>query len=266
MNIVFNNYIIIIDIFDKGVINIMNELFGAKHIILMLISLALIVVGFIFSRKLSLPSIIKILFGIGIVSEIVKVFYYIITNEELYNGYLPKTDLPFHLCSIQIIFVVILIISKNEKIKRLLLSFMMPSCLFGGIMAIIIATNSSRNGSWIITTQYFGYHIAISIFGLRLIIDKEINWSFKDYINCLIFLGAIGICAIYLNSILNDGTNNINFMYVVNPPQDGLPYLNKDNGWLVYIIHYAFLAILLVSLVYIKPIINKLKSLREKAE
>ena len=36
---------------------------------------------------------------------------------------------------------------------------MLPSCLIGGIAAILIATDSARN-SPIITIQYYLYHIA----------------------------------------------------------------------------------------------------------
>ena len=74
-------------------------------------------------------------------------------------------------------------------------------------------------------------------------------------------------------SFKRDSSNNINFMYVVNPPQDGLPYLakypytfagEKHEGWLVYIIHYAFLGLVVVSCCYIKPIIEFFKGLKKK--
>ena len=81
----------------------MNKLFGTKHIIIMIVCLIFIVVGYLLSRKISLKTVVKILFVIGILSEVTKVFYYIVQNEAVYNGYLPKSDLPFHLCSIQII-------------------------------------------------------------------------------------------------------------------------------------------------------------------
>ena len=64
--------------------------------------------------------------------------------------------------------------------------------------------------------------------------------------------------------MLNDGTGGINFMYTVAPPQDGLPYLNLNQGWLMYIIKYASVAILAVLLTYIKPIIDFFKNLKNK--
>lgn len=204
------------------------------------------------------------MFTIGIISEIIKVVYYIVRNESTHGGHLPKTDLPFHLCSIQIIFLAILHYSKNEKLKRLLMSFMLPSCLIGGIAAILIPTYTARNGMWIITLQYFGYHAAISIFSIFLLTNKDMKWTIKDMLNCFKILGLFGLLSIYINSMLNDGTGGINFMYTVAPPQDGLPYLNLNQGWLMYIIKYASVAILAVLLTYIKPIIDFFKNLKNK--
>lgn len=241
----------------------MHSLFGTKHIILIAVSIALIVGLFILSKRLKFQTICKVLFYVGIVSEIVKIFYYILANEEEYGGILPKTDLPFHLCSIQIIFIAIINVSQNEKLKRFILSFMLPSCLFGGVAAILIATTSSLN-AWVITIQYFLYHIAIVIFALNLLTSKEICLTVKDYFNCLKFLLIIMFFAIYINSILYDGNPKINFMYVVSPPQSGLPYLNEEKGWLVYIIRYATLVLVAVTLCYIKPIVLAIKAKASK--
>ena len=48
-------------------------------------------------------------------------------------------------------------------------------------------------------------------------------------------------------------------MYTAGPPQEGLPYLNLNQGWLMYIVKYAALALVLLALCYIKPIINKIR-------
>ena len=238
----------------------MHSLFGTKHLIIIAVSVLLIVGLTILSRKLSFEKLCKILLYVGIVSEIIKIFYYICQNEKKYGGVLPKSDLPFHLCSIQIIFILIINISQNEKLKRFILSFMYPSCLIGGFAAILIATDSSRNGLWIITAQYFLYHIAIVVFALNLAIRKEFKLKLSDYTSCLKFLLAIMFFAFYINSMVYDGTSNINFMYVASPPQSGLPFLTEKYGWLVYISHYAFLVITCVTLCYLKPIISAIKS------
>ncbi|MBQ4558098.1 MAG: YwaF family protein [Clostridia bacterium] len=240
-------------------------MFGTKHIIILVVSLILIVGLYFVTRKWKFSTICKSLFAIGIVSEIIKIFFYIVRNEEKFGGVLPKTDLPFHLCSIQIILIAVICISKNEKFKRMILSFMLPSCLFGGIAAILIPTTTAL-GSWIITFQYFLYHIALVIFSLHIFTTKEFKLTVKDYKNCLIFLLGLMFFAIYINSIIYDGESNINFMYVVGPPQEGLPFLNKDKGWLVYILRYAGLILTCVTLTYIKPIIYAIKSKFTKKE
>jgi len=244
-----------------------NDLFHFKHLIILLVCTLFIVFGTMYSlKKLKIKEMHRFLLIVGIISESIKVFTYILLNEETLGGYLPKTDLPFHLCSIQLIFIGILNFSDNEKTKHFLHSFMIPTCLVGGIAALLLATSSSRNNN-IIMIQYFLYHSSIIIFALYLLLNKDIEFTFKDYTNTICFLFLIFFVAIYINSILyyknDDGTfANINFMYVVNPPESGLPYLNKNHGWGVYIVHYAFLAITVISLIYIKPIINKIKSLK----
>ena len=242
-----------------------HSIFGTKHLIIVGICLVLIVGLFILSRKLKFSTVCKIMFYVGIVSETIKIFYYIVRNESTHGGLLPKTDLPFHLCSIQILFIAVVNYAKSEKLKRFLLSFMYPSCLIGGFAAILIATDSSLNGMWIITVQYFLYHVAIMVLALNIATRKDQKLETADYFNCLKFLGILMFFAVYINSAIYevDETGKIitgNFMYVVSPPQSGLPFLNENHGWLVYIAHYACLILLCVSLCYTKPIIDGIKA------
>lgn len=261
-------------------------MFSTLHIVTLAITSLLIVVGTIFSLKISFEKVTKITLGIGIVSELIKVFTYILMNEENLHGYLPKTDLPFHLCSIQILFLIALNLSKNENAKRIIRSFMLPTCLIGGFAAIMIPTSSSTSTLNILTFQYFGYHAAIMIFALRMLIGKDVRFEIRDYGSCLLLLFVAMFVALYINSILYNGSadtnfiyevtdgehvgriqlSNVNFMYVVSPPQSGLPFLNKDHGWGVYFAHYLCLCLTGVTAVYIKPIINCFRKKEQKAE
>jgi len=232
--------------------------FGTKHLILIVVSILMVIGMYLISRKWKFSTICKTLLAIAIICEIVKTFTYITINEEKYGGILPKSDLPFQLCSIQLIFILIVTFTKNEKVKRCILSFMLPSCLFGGIAAICIATSSSLN-VWIITFQYFIYHSALCAFSIHLFTSKQYKWNIRDYITSLIFVVCALFFAIYINSMMYDGSSNVNFMYVVNPPADNLPILNKDNGWLSYMLRYATVVIVCITLCYIKPIIVAIK-------
>lgn len=238
----------------------MHSMFGMKHLLILAFCVAAMVLGAIATRKWSLETLTKRLLMIGVVSEFIKVFYYTIANEATHGGILPKTDLPFHLCSIQILFLLVVVYNTNPKLRELLLSFMIPSCLFGGIAALLIPTTSSLNGGWILSVQYFGYHVAIVLFALRLLRGDLLKLTVRHYVNCLKFLLGLMLFAVYINSILYDGVSNINFMYVASPPQSGLPFLNEDHGWLVYIVHYACLVVFCVTLCYIKPILTALRA------
>lgn len=240
-------------------------MFSTKHIILIVISAVVTVLFFFFIKKIQKEKVYKMYLLIGIISELVKVFTFTIINEERLGGYLPKTDLPFHLCSIQIILILILVLNKKESVERFIISFMIPTCLIGAFAAIMIPTSSSL-GRWPITIQYFTYHSVLISFALKFLTSKEYDLNIKDYLNCLKFLLVILFFAIYINSILYDGVSNINFMYIIKPPQDNLPYLNLNQGWFVYVLKYMALVFVCCSLVYIKPIINFFKSLKKKDE
>lgn len=237
----------------------MHELFGTKHLILIAISIVCIIGFYFLSRKWKFSTICKTLFIIAIVCEMVKTLTYIVINEDKFGGILPKSDLPFQLCSIQLIFIAIVTITKNEKIKRVLLAFMMPSCLFGGLAAILIATDSSLN-VWTITIQYFFYHTCLCTFAIHLFTSKEYVWNVKDYLHSLIFIVCLFFFAIYINSMMYDGNQSVNFMYVVNPPKSGLPYLNKNGGWIMYLLKYAILVVVCITMCYIKPITIAIKN------
>ena len=245
-----------------------NALFGTKHLILIGISILLIVGLFLLVRKKSFRFLVSILFYGGLVSELIKIFYFSHINEHKFGGILPKTDLPFHLCSIQLIFIAILFLMNNEKIHRFLLSFMRPSCLFGGIAALLIPPYTPRNGGWLITTQYFGYHVLLVVFSLYLYTSKEMKFTIKDYFACLKFLLVLMFFAFYINSMLYETTGgaDVNFMYVISPPQSGLPFLTEKYGWFVYIVHYAFLVLTCLTLSYIAPIIRAIKEKLAKTE
>ena len=98
------------------------------------------------------------------------------------------------------------------------------------------------------------------VFSLYLYASKEMRFDIHDYFNCLKFLVVLMFFSFYINSILYDGVSNINFMYVAGPPQEGLPFLNEDSGWLVYILRYALLVVVCVTLSYIAPIVTAVKA------
>ena len=92
-------------------------------------------------------------------------------------------------------------------------------------------------------------------FGNTLLTNKETKPTLAGYFDCLKLLLVLAFFSIYINSMMYDGVSDFNFMYVVKPPQDNLPFLNNKEGWLVYITRYALLVLTVVTLFYIKPIV-----------
>ncbi len=188
-------------------------------------------------------------------------------NVEYINGakdsitgtYLHPRRLPFHLCSIQIFFAfAIKFFIKNDKTKDLLLSFMCPTMIIGGLLAIFIPTEGVKFTN-IQTYEYFIYHAVIIYFGIYLLISKKITITFKTMFNNYIFLLVMLVFGIWINSLLSNYATN--FLYLARPPMEGLPLLNLNNGWYAY-----FLALLgigvTVMLIFHLPfaIYNKIKN------
>lgn len=252
-------------------------MFGTKHIILLAVCVLAGALLCVLLRKLELKKWYRLLLYVGIVSETIKVFYYILANEKTYGGYLPKTDLPFHLCSVQLIFIALLNFTKNEKLHRALIAFMVPSCLVGGLSAILIPTSSSL-GSPVVTFQYFTYHTILVVYAVCLLLNREIGWTIRDYRTALKMLAFMGLVAVYINSMtydvveyaVEDGekivsyVSRVNFMYVVDPPVSGLPFLNKNHGWLVYFLHLASTGVLAVTICYIRPVVKGIRGFFQK--
>ena len=248
-------------------------MFSLKHILLIAACTAVCALMCVLLRRLELKKWYRLLLYVGIVSETIKVFSFILENEKVYGGYLPKTDLPFHLCSVQIIFIALLNFTKSEKLHRTLTAFMLPTCLVGGLAAILIPTYSSLNMP-VVTFQYFTYHTVLVAYAVCLLLkSKEIGWTVKDYATALKMLAFMGFIAIYANSMIYDVVEytvengekavsyvtRVNFMYVADPPVSGLPFLNKDHGWLVYFCHLACTGVIAVTLCYIGPIVKAIR-------
>ena len=210
--------------------------------------------------------------GLAVVSELVKIFslvsrYY---GEEGVSYYLMQEYLPFNLCSIQIIFIFMITFMKSENVKKYLMYFMYPTMLGGGLMALLIPTTSVNHGFFApISFQFWIFHGMLIFLALYMIITKPVKFSIKGYFIALLMTAVAFVFAIYINSALRSIDSEVNFFFVARPPLEGLPILNLDHGWIVYILHLAWLAILLISLAYlpvfIKAIRDKLDKRRAKA-
>ena len=86
---------------------------------------------------------------------------------------------------------------------------------------------------------------------------EKVDLSKKAYVKNLISLAGLAMLALMMNSILEAyGTN---FLFLRNPPMENLPILNLNNGYIVYLLTLAFVAVLIVTLVHLPFMLKKSK-------
>lgn len=227
-------------------------MFSAEHFIWIALCAVMIALLLFFSLKYkwSFKTANLIMCGISIASELCKIFTHIkFVNGEDWSdgGYLRAVCLPFHLCSILIFIFFYLALSNNEKRKEQLVNFFVPIGLFGGLLAILMAT-SGVDFKEPYAYQCFVYHAGILWFALYIIATKKFTITYKGYVQNLVMLFSLTIIMLWVNgALISCGVDTVNFCFVVRPPADGLPILNLNHGWFVYYISLLATGIILLS-------------------
>jgi len=229
-------------------------MFTLAHLIWLSIIAAAVAASLILSRKLNAPHVLiqKIVF---VVLVVLKIVHLSLSMKESPHGgmVLNQTQLSFHLCSIMIYAVIFINIIKNEKFVRVAKSFMVPCMLIGAAMALLIPTegvNVTTPRVW----QYMLIHGTLVFYGFYLALVERVDMSFKTYLTNLKLLLAVVMVAFLMNSVLEQYKTN--FLFLREPPMEGLPILNLENGWFVYFICLALVACLLLFLVHLPFILS----------
>jgi len=191
--------------------------------------------------------------GICILSEVSKIISDMIPGIK--GGMTADPlDLPFHLCSLMIFAVPFVTFAKDGKAKSILIDFIAAMGVLGSIAAILIPTNGTAFNT-IFAYQCFVYHAGLLWFALYLIIAGHARLGLRAWgRSCAILLGLV-FAMLYINSALS--VYGTNFMYVVRPPMESLPFLNLDHGWYVYFAHLLSAGSILVSLYHLPFIIHE---------
>ena len=224
-------------------------MFTQNHFLWLGVCAVAIIVGLVIAKRknLSAKAAAYIMAAICLVSEVSKMADEIIESD--FGGFIlnPKA-LPFHLCSLMIFAVFYIAFTKNEKGKAVVLSFLAPVGILGGIAAMLIPTNGVSFTS-LGAYQCFVYHAGLVWYALYSIIAEHTRLGLREYGRNIAILGGLFIMDLYVNSVLSAyGTN---FMYLVRPPMENLPVLNLDNGWFAYIGSLLALGIVLMTIVHL---------------
>ena len=193
-------------------------MFTWRHLVWLVICAGLVTMGVCaFNKKRpSLNRVLTTALIIAVLSEIAKMSCVIelvpSQNGELMLPYLPLNHLPLHFCSIQIILIAAAKFMKKGKHREALLAFMAPTCVIGGLLALlmpsIFTTTIPVEKAFIspMSYQFFIFHSMIIALGLIIARSDEIDWSIKHFRNTLILVYALGFISIYLNSIFASPT------------------------------------------------------------
>lgn len=259
-------------------------MFTAYHIVWLVICFVLISAALVLLRKYRLPlqTVLTLACAGCALSETVKVLSSITlvasADGSTFYPYLPLNHLPFHLCSLQILFIYYVRFSGSTSRRNTLLAFMYPSCLIGAFLALLmpsIFSNSiepSQAFTHPLGYQYFLYHSMLIVLAVQIWQSGEVDFRPRHYWTSMGILGALGLICIYLNSMFSSATYEngelisvdfgTNFFFIFQPPLSIT--LTALWQWYVYFAILAVLAFLLVALVYI-PVFRKAKKLKQQS-
>lgn len=224
----------------------------------------IMLIAWICSETIKLVSNMSYLLSDGTVVKILE--YDAKEGISILSAYYPREALPFHLCSIQPLFILTVKLTKNEKIKDTLLKFIFPTATLGAAIAILVGSHGGDLTDPQ-TYEYFFFHAFLIVFAISIIIKKQITITLKSHLQTLLMILLMFVGSIWLNSILSDtGTSLLssytNFFYSMRPPIDDmhLPLLNLDNGWFVYFFTIMGIGLTAITLLQIPFIIKSNKN------
>lgn len=182
-------------------------------------------------------------------------------KESEFGGMvIDQNQLSFHLCSIQIYFIIVINFIKNQKAVKAIKSFIVPCAVIGAAMSLLIPTEGVDPATprvW----QYMLIHAVLIFYGFYLMLVEKVDLGAHVYLRNLEFLLIVVAVAFLMNSVLEQYETN--FLFLRTPPMEGLPLLNLDNGWYLYFVALASAAVILLTLVHL-PFLFERKGKKEK--
>lgn len=187
-------------------------MFGVSHWLWIGISILLVIAAtmYLAKKKLPLEKVLSAACGVCVVSELIKLFSMLEAvpssdGSRMYL-YLEASQLPLHLCSIQILLIFFVRFTRNEKMREYMLAFMYPTCVLGAILALFMPTFINGMSALEIFTnprayQYFIFHSMLIVLGLYIARSGCVRFQKKHLLSSIVILISLGFITIYLNSM-----------------------------------------------------------------
>lgn len=236
-------------------------MFTTEHFIWIALCLAFVIfmTRFCLKKQISLKLAAQIMVMICLFSEISKIMSGMMESP---NGgmFLNPQSLPFHLCSLILFGIIYITFGKDGLLKQTIIDFVAALGTLGSIAAILIPTNGTDFTS-IDAYQCFVYHAGLLWFSLYLIFSGRARMDMAALGRNLTILFFLTLLMIYVNGALS--SYDTNFMYVVRPPMENLPYLNLEKGWYSYFLHLLALGLTLLCLFYAPFLLYRQKNAKK---
>ena len=257
-------------------------MFTWRHLLWLAISavMAFVIVRDYNKKKPELSKVLTSALIVALISEFTKLMGVIelvpSSSGKILQPYLPLNHLPLHFCSIQIILIAVVKFTGSGKWRETLLAFMAPTCVIGGLLALlmpsIFTTTISVEQAFTspISYQFFIFHSMIIALGLIISLSGEVDWSMKHFRDTTLIVYLLGFVSIYLNSALASPTYAdgelisvdfwTNFFFTYHNPL-GIR-ISELWQWHLYLLIIAVLAALLLYLFHL-PLIRRKYSSRQ---
>ncbi len=246
-------------------------MFSIQHIIWMVICIILIIFISLRLKKKrpDLRKVLTVMCVICCVSEIIKVFSSIqlvpSTDGTRYYPYMELSQLPFNICSMQIILIFYTRFAKDSKVRDTVLAFMYPTCIGGAFMAILMPTVFSVSITPDLAFlrpvgyQYFLFHSSLFALGVYIPMSHQVKLEGKHYFETIGILLAVAFVSLYLNSIFavpvyeNGELISVeyatNFIFTYHSPLSGIE-ITEMWQWYVYLLSLVALAVVGIGCLY----------------
>lgn len=201
------------------------------------------------------------------------------TSSGGYTAFIDPSQIPLHLCSIQVFFIFAVRFLKKGKIRDTLLAFMYPTCIVSPLFSLAIptvfsTTDVSSAFTNVMPYQYFLYHTMLIGLGIYIAKSGIVQFRFKHIISSVVLMFVLAYIAIYANSALSTvdySTGSaivedvVNFFFVYGLPKAvKLFTITEKWQWLLYFFCLIALVTAIFTLMFLPFILHNRKKEKEK--
>lgn len=174
------------------------EPFGAFHLTVMAVGLALGVLLALLLRKTTGKKGRVVLMIVGVlllVSEVYKqLFWYYAVGYDRY----PFSIFPFYICSMPMYLCIPAALLPDGKLRQAIIDFLACWCSIGGLASLFVPEGLSHP-YWALTLHAFGWHLVLVFLGLWLGLSGQVGRRKGGFWRAFALYAVLNLAAFYIN-------------------------------------------------------------------